>query len=102
VIVYEPTAVFPGSTKVAPALPDVTVPDVTALPTVVPPCDTVNVTVPTFTAPAPLVTVADSDTFWLLALKGAEAFAAAVVVEAGVTDNVCVLSLLVAKFPGAL
>jgi hypothetical protein len=38
----------------------------------------------------------------LLSLKLFEAFAAAVVVEAGVTDNVCVLSLLVAKFPAAL
>ena len=56
-------AVLAGSTKVALAAPDVTVPDVTGDPTVVPPCDTVNVTVPTFTVPAPLVTVAVSGTF---------------------------------------
>jgi hypothetical protein len=52
------------------------------VPIVVPLCDTVNVTVPTFTAPAPLVTVAVNVTFWLLALNVAEAFAAVVVVLA--------------------
>jgi hypothetical protein len=64
VIVYDPTDVFAGSTNVAPALPDATVPDVTGLPTVVPPCDTVNVTVPAFTVPpVVLVTVAVKATF---------------------------------------
>jgi len=74
--------VLPGSTNVALAAPAATVPDVTALPIGVPPCSTVNVTVPTFTAPAGLVTVALSVTFWLLVLKLAEAFAAVVVVLA--------------------
>jgi hypothetical protein len=41
----------------------VTVPEVTGVPTVVPPCDTVNVTVPVFTVPLPLVTVAVNVTF---------------------------------------
>jgi hypothetical protein len=48
---------------VALAAPDATVPEVTGVPTVVPPCDTVNVTVPAFTVPLPLVTVADNVTF---------------------------------------
>ena len=65
----------------------------------VPPCETVNVTVPVFTAPDPLVTVADKVTFWLLALKLAEAFTAAVVVAAEVTAKVCVLSLLLLNPP---
>jgi hypothetical protein len=83
--------VFPGNTNTALAAPLATVPDVTAEPTCVPPCDTVNVTVPTFTAPAPLVTVAASVTFWLLALNLAVAFAATVVVAAGLpTVNVTV------------
>jgi hypothetical protein len=62
----------------------------------------VNVTVPTFTAPAPLVTVAASVTFWLLALKLAVAFAATVVVAAVPTLRVCVLSLLAANPPAPL
>jgi hypothetical protein len=47
---------------VALAAPLVTVPLVTAAPTSVPPLNTVKVTVPTFTAPDPLVTVADKET----------------------------------------
>jgi hypothetical protein len=98
VIVYVPAAVFAGNTNVAPAAPDVTVPDVTGVPIVVPPCETVNVTVPVFTAPEALVTVADNATFWLLLLKAAEAFAAVVVVAPGLTVRVWVLSLLPVKF----
>jgi len=102
VIVYGPTAVFPGSTNVALAAPLVTVPEVTGEPIVVAPCVTVKVTVPAFTVPCPLVTVAESVTFWLLALKFAVALAAVVVVAAPFTVSVWVLSLLVAKFPPAL
>jgi hypothetical protein len=100
--VYDPSDVVAGSTIVTLAAPDATVPEVTGDPIVVPPCDTVNVTLPALTAPAPLVTVADNVTFWLLELKLAEAFTAAVVVAAAVTNSVWVLSLLVAKFPAAL
>jgi hypothetical protein len=62
-MVYPPTPVPAGSTKVALALPPVTVPEVTEDPTWVTPCDTAKVTVPAFTVPAPLVTVAVSVTF---------------------------------------
>ena len=48
-----------------------------------PPCDTVNVTVPAFTVPLLLVTVAESATFWLLVLKVAKAFVPVVVVGEG-------------------
>jgi hypothetical protein len=41
----------------------VTVPDVTGTPIVVPPCETVKVTVPLLTVPEALVTVADKVTF---------------------------------------
>ena len=75
-----------------------TVPEVTGVPIVVPPCDTVNVTVPAFTVPDPLVTVADSVTFWLLALNVAVALVPAVVVAPAPTVSVCVASLLVARF----
>ena len=92
----------PGNVNEALAAPAATVPDVTALPITVAPCFTVNVTVPTFTAPAPLVTVAANVTLWLLALKLADAFAATVVVPASPIVSVCVLSLLVAKPPAAL
>jgi hypothetical protein len=102
VIVYAPAAVFAGNTNVALAAPPVTVPDVTGDPTAVPPCDTANVTVPAFTVPAPLVTVAASVTFWLLSLNVAVSFAAVVVVAPVPTLNVCVTSLLVAKLPAAL
>jgi hypothetical protein len=69
---------------------------------VVPLCETVNVTVPAFTVPDVLVTVAASVTLWLLSLNGAVAFAAVVVVAPLPTVNVCVLSLLAAKLPAAL
>jgi hypothetical protein len=71
-------------------------------PTWVTPWNTLKVTVPAFTVPAKLVNVADSVTFWLLALNVAMALDAVVVVAAPLTVNVCVLSLLVAKFPPAL
>jgi hypothetical protein len=102
VIAYEPAAVLAGNTKVALAVPDVMAPEVTGVPMVVPPCDTENVTVPAFTVPATLVTVAESATFWLLSLKLVVALPAAVVVGAGVTDNVCVLSLLLPNPPAPL
>jgi hypothetical protein len=69
VIVYAPAAVLAGTVNDAPAAPPVTVPDITDVPTCVPPVDTVNVTVPAFTVPAPLVTVALSVTLWLLSLN---------------------------------
>jgi hypothetical protein len=43
----------------------------------------VNVTLPAFTVPPELVTVADNATFWLLLLNTAEAFVPAVVVGVG-------------------
>jgi hypothetical protein len=46
---------------VALVAPLVTVPLVTAAPTGVPPLNTVKVTVPAFTVPDPLVTVADKE-----------------------------------------
>ena len=98
-MVYAPATVPPGRTKVALAAPEVTVPEVTGEPIVVPPCETVKVTVPVLTVPEALVTVADKVTFWLLALKLAEAFTAAVVVDAEVTAKVCVLSLLLVNPP---
>ena len=60
----------------------------TAVPTVVPLCETVNVTVPAFTVPDVLVTVAASVTLWLLSLNVAVAFAAVVVVAPLPTVNV--------------
>jgi hypothetical protein len=60
----------------------VTVPDVTADPSGVPPLETVNVTVPAFTVPAVLVTVAERTTLWALALNPIVAFAAVIVVGA--------------------
>ena len=66
---------------------------------VVPPCETVNVTVPELTVPEALVTVAERVTFWALELKGAEALLATVVVAAWLTVKVWVLSLLAAKPP---
>jgi hypothetical protein len=94
--------VLPGNVNDALAAPAVTVPDVTGLPITVAPCFTVNVTVPTFTAPAPLVTVAVNPTLWLLVLKLAVAFAAVVVVPAELIVSVCVLSLLPANPPPPL
>jgi hypothetical protein len=64
---------------------------------VVPPCETMKVTVPAFTVPLPLVTVAESETFWLLVLNVAVAFAPVVVVAPVPTVRVCVLSLLVER-----
>jgi hypothetical protein len=64
--------------------------------------NTVNVTVPAPTVPAPLVTVADNVTVWFVALKFAEAFETAVVVVAVVTVSVWVVSLLAPKFPPPL
>ena len=93
-----PDAVLAGSTNVALAAPAVTVPEVTGVPMVVPPCETVKDTVPELTGPEGLVTVADKVTFCALVLKLADAFAAAVVVAACVTVNVCVLSELVLRF----
>jgi hypothetical protein len=72
--------VLAGSANVAVADPPVTIADVTADPSCVPPLETVNVTVPAFTVPAVLVTVAERVTFWELALNPIEAFAAVVVV----------------------
>jgi hypothetical protein len=66
--------------KFALAAPAETVPDVTAEPMVVGPFLTVNVTVPVFTVPGEVVTVALSGTVWLLTLYTAVAFAAVVVV----------------------
>jgi hypothetical protein len=57
----------------------------------------VNVTLPAFTVPAVLLTVALRVTLCAVALKLAEAFAATVVVAAFPTVNVCVVSLLAAK-----
>ena len=87
----------PGKTNVALAAPDVTVPEVTGEPIVVPPCETVNVTVPAFTVPEPLVTVAERVTFWLALLNTAEAFAPVVVVAPAPTVKVCVASLLAVR-----
>jgi hypothetical protein len=87
---------------VALAAPEATVPEVTGVPIVVPPCETVKVTVPVFTAPLPLVTVADKVTFWLLVLKLAEALDAVVVVVAAETVRMWVLSLLLPKPPAPL
>ena len=63
VMVYVPVAVPAGRTNVALAAPEATVPDVTGVPMVVPPCETVNVTVPELTGPDELVTVAVRGTF---------------------------------------
>lgn len=82
----------------ADAAPAVTVPDVTGEPTCAfPESNSVNVTVPAFTCPPALVTVAERGTVWVLVLKMTDAGAAVVVVEA-FTDNVCVLSLLARRF----
>jgi hypothetical protein len=85
-----PTGVLAGNVKLALAAPAVTAPDVTGLPITVAPCNTVNVTVPEFTVigncvAKPLITVADSVTDWLDALKFTTADPAAVIVEASVT-----------------
>jgi hypothetical protein len=71
---------------------------VTGEPIVVGPFLTVNVTVPSLTVVV-LETVAESATVWLLALKGAVALAATVVVAPKPTLRVWVLSLLARKAP---
>ena len=96
-MVYVPAAVPAGTEKTALAEPDETAPEVTAVPIVVAPCVTVNVTVPPFTVPAPLVIVAESATFWAAALKVTEAALAVATVEAVVMVKVCVLSLLASR-----
>jgi hypothetical protein len=89
--VYAPAAVPPGSTNVALAAPAATAADVTGTPMVTPPWLTVNFTVPAFTAPPALVTVAESATFWLLPLNAAAALLAVVVVAAAPTVKLAVL-----------
>ena len=66
----------------------------TGVPIVVPPCETVKVTVPALTVPEPLVTVADRVTFCAALLNVTEVFEAAVVVAPEPTVKVWVLSLL--------
>ena len=58
---YVVATVPAGSVYVTLAAPLVTVPLVTAVPTCVAPLKTEKVTVPTFTVPDPLVTVADRE-----------------------------------------
>jgi hypothetical protein len=86
-----------GNVKLADAFPPDTVPDVAGEPTCVAPLNTVNVTVPTLTVPAALVSVAERATIWLLALNVADADDAVVVVFA-LTVSVCRVSLLLRKF----
>jgi hypothetical protein len=87
-----PAAVLAGSAKVAVADPPLTVAEVTEDPSCVPPLETVKVTVPAFTVPAVLVTVAERVTFWELALNPVEAFAAVVVVgDSGAAVSVIAL-----------
>jgi hypothetical protein len=100
--VYVPLVVPAGRRYVAAEPPFVTVPDVTGFPTAAPLLNIVNVTVPAFTVPAVLFTVAESDTFCALALKFAIAFDAVTIVAAPPIVRVWVLSVLVAKFPPAL
>jgi hypothetical protein len=84
--------VLAGSANVAAADPPVTVAEVTVDPSCAPPLETVNVTVPAFTVPAVLVTVAERVTFWELALNPIEAFAAIVVVgDSGAAVSVIAL-----------
>lgn len=81
----------------ADALPPDTVPGVAEPTCTLEALNTVNVTVPAFTVPPALVTVADRATTWLLALNVADAGDAVVVVFA-LTVSVCALSLLLRKF----
>ena len=101
-IVYDPAPVPAGSTNTALAAPPVTVPEVTGVPMVVPPCDTVNVTLPALTVPPELTTVAVRVTFWLTVLEVAVASAPVVIVGLVPTVNVWVLSVLLANPPAAL
>ena len=82
-------------------MPPVTAADI-AVPTGVLPFSTVNVTVPAFTVPTLLVTVAERATLCALELYVADAFVAVVVVVVVLTVSVCDVSLLVVKPPAAL
>jgi hypothetical protein len=62
----------------------------------------VKVTVPAFTVPPPLVTVADKGTVWEPEPNETEGVDAMTVVAAAPTVSEWVLSLLVAKVPPAL
>jgi hypothetical protein len=73
--------------KLTLAAPAETVPLVAEAPICVLPSNTANVTVPEFTAPAPLLITALNVTDWLAVLKFAEAFPTLVVVEAAPTVN---------------
>ena len=66
---------------------------VTGLPMAVAPCKTVKVSVPRFTVPAGLFTVALSVTVWLPELNPVEALAAAVLLETAPMVRACVLSV---------
>jgi len=70
----------PGNTYAALPAPEVTVPEVTGAPMVVPPCETVKVTVPVFTGARGARNRRGEVTFWPMVLKLAEALAAVVVV----------------------
>src|SRR5947209_4837995 len=99
-MVYDPAAVPAGSANAREALPNASVPLVTGLPTcTLPAANTVNVTVPSLTPAAPLVTDALSVTDCAPALNWAAAAVATVVVAAWLTASVCVESELVNK-PG--
>ena len=87
-IVYEPAAAPPGMENVAVAAPEATVPEVTGVPSVVPLCETVKVTVPALTVPPPLVTVADRVTLCAAVLNVAVEFVPVVVVAAALTRMV--------------
>src|SRR5439155_169852 len=87
--------VLPVKVKIALALPALTVAEVTVAPIWVDPSKTAKLTVPSLTGPAPLVTVADSVTGWSLVPKEVEALAATVVVPAGLTVRLWLVSLLV-------
>jgi hypothetical protein len=91
-----------GKENMALAAPEATVPEVTGVPIVVPPWETVKVTAPELTVPERLVTVADRDRPTEEVLKVVVRLAAVVVVAAGVTVKVCVLSLLAVKPPPPL
>ncbi len=73
-----------------------------AVPTGVVPLSTVKVTVPPLTAPAALVTAAESATLWLFGLYAAVWLLAAVLLLAALTINVCVLLLLTLKLVAPL
>ena len=72
--------------------------DVVAVPITVVPWRMVNVTVPPFTTPAALVTVADRVTDCPELLNVADTSAAAVVVPAALIVSVCVASVEAVRF----